>query len=210
EPIPAVFVLATGRSGSTTTLFMLNEIPGFGLRGENEGTLYRQLNTSFSQLLGEEHMLVAQHHDAAWIHPDHLNMQCLLSAGRDLVLAFLNPRAHTTTIGFKELANRILDDQKQELVGPDIMTKIFPGAKFILNYRRNESDWLDHGFWEKKSADQYKRSIDAMLRFRERNPENTFILNTEDMNVDRFNEMLSWLGVGNCKYTSILHLNEGG
>jgi len=207
QPNQAVFVLASGRSGSTTTLFMLNEIPGFALRGENGGTLYRTLDNSFLNLLDRERVVLT-HQDAAWIHADHMNMQCMLTALRDLVIGFLNPPVQATTIGFKELASTIISDQG-EIIGADTMAKLFPGAKFILNYRRNESNWLASEFWKEKDKDLYKRTVDGMLRFRERNP-NTFILHTEDMNVGKFNEMLGWLGVDNCKYTSVLQLNKGG
>jgi hypothetical protein len=45
-------ILATGRSGSTTTLEMLNQLPGYGLTGEHDGilntmfTLYEQFKFS--------------------------------------------------------------------------------------------------------------------------------------------------------------------
>jgi len=212
QPLSAVFILASGRSGSTSVLYMINQIPGFYLRGENGGALYRKLNSTVSDLIGsgEGKPKVMETKSAAWLHPDHLNKQCMITSMKDLVVGFLNPPLDASTVGFKELAGSILD-WHGDLVGPDMMAELFPDANFILNYRRNESAWFDSGFWTRKKRDQYKRTVDGMLSFRERiGDARTFVLHTEDMTVDRFNEMLTWLGIQNCEYNAVLRLNEGG
>jgi len=47
----AVFVVATGRSGSTSLLRMLNDIPGYSLKGEDGGIWKRIISNMFFDLL---------------------------------------------------------------------------------------------------------------------------------------------------------------
>ncbi|CAM9530395.1 unnamed protein product, partial [Heterosigma akashiwo] len=161
DPTQAVFVLAAGRSGSTTTLFMLNQIPGFALRGENNGVLYKMLNSSLSQLVeGQQYLSTKPQVATAWFHADSMDMPSILAGFKDLVIGFLNPPEQATTIGFKELVGRIFDYRRREMIGPAIMAQVFPGAKFILNYRYNESSWLASEFWQQRDKEQYRKLVD--------------------------------------------------
>jgi len=169
------------------------------------------LNSSLSQLVeGQQYLSTKPQVATAWFHADSMDMPSILAGFKDLVIGFLNPPEQATTIGFKELVGRIFDYRRREMIGPAIMAQVFPGAKFILNYRYNESSWLASEFWQQRDKEQYRKLVDGMLKFRERNPQNTFILHTEEMQVDKFNELLTWLDVDGCKYTSVLSLNKRG
>jgi hypothetical protein len=203
-----LFILGAGRSGSTSILEMVNAIPGYFLGGENGGIM--------SEFLGlwrkrEDQKTHANY--LSWAPAGETSDQNHLCAMQAYVRAIIGSPAvgepTPTTLGFKEIRHT----EKEEL---DMFQKIFPNAKFIINIRnafeqaRSQGRMLpakanmSEGLLEKNITGQNKQLIEWG-----RNHSNiSFLLPMEEFSLPRFNELLDFLGVENCRYTHVAHANS--
>ncbi|CAJ1334252.1 unnamed protein product, partial [Effrenium voratum] len=98
------------------------------------------------------------------------------------------------------------DNDLQDL---ELLLKVFPCAKVVLSYRKELEDQLlsqsyalgDFQWYVTVEANQ------AMENFAARHPEKTFSLALEDFGVERFNQLLGFLGEDACRYVRMLHDN---
>jgi len=93
-----LFILATGRSGSTSILEMVNAIPGYFLAGENEGIM-----SEFVNLMKHRERQKQLSNTVAW-HSGWVSDQRLLCVLQDYARENIGWNGqHPHTVGFKEI-----------------------------------------------------------------------------------------------------------
>lgn len=192
-----LFILGTGRSGSTSILEMVNSIPGYLLGGENDGIM-----SEFLDLMKHREHQTEHQYSVAW-HSANVSDQhllCILRAYAREIIGWNGE--HPRTLGFKEIRH----SEKEEL---DLFLEVFPNARFIINTApasRQAASRL-----HKKAGHDYTQLEEMNQRLADwgRNHSNvSFSLPLDEFDLVRFNEMLDWLGVNNCRYTRVAHAND--
>ena len=161
---PYLFIITYGRSGSTLLQGILNAIPGYCIRGENNGVLI-PLRRMHNILLTakKKYEAISQTPADAWYGISDVNEKKLRDDIRNLVTDnIIRPPDNSRCIGFKEIryASQMVGDLSEFLA---FIKSIFPGAGFIFNARALEqtakSDW-----WPKrKDAAQYLSEFRAAM-----------------------------------------------
>lgn len=194
-----VLIAATGRSGSTTTLNMLQRIPGFHLAGENNGIMseLRELYVKTREGLGFDQ---ARH--GSYGHGP-ISEERILCALQQYVKALLGkPKdPHPLRIGFKEASWN-----KETL---DFASILFPCAQIVIQTRQDLLQQSHSAWWSERAnaLEDLQNKTGILENWQRNHPENTFLMHLEDFSVDRFNTLLGWLGVSGCHYTSVCHAN---
>lgn len=198
-----VFVVATGRSGSTTVMEMLNEIPGFRIGGENNGAashMYELFQTYFDQIAIKCGPGACTE---AWYTPD-VKKKDLLCALQQFARALVGRYPDDTKVlGWKEFRWK----SKQEM---DFMRLLFPCAKFVINIRKDTVAEANSAFM--KDGATTPAVLDAANKMltdwaAQQAESTTFELPLEQFSVGRFNKLLGWLDITGCTYTTVLHAN---
>jgi len=201
---PAVFIVSTGRSGSTTVLHMLNAIPGYDLKGENMGMW--QTMVSMVQQRQDAHEHYGKADVYTWIRSESPNKSELLCGLKLMVLGELNPMPEARVVGFKE----IRWNWDQNLTDLELLAEVFPSASFVLNFRKDieaqiESMESTGGDFDEDDLVEETRAI---KQFKEKFPERSYMLRLEDFSVETFNDLLHWLGEDKeCQYVEVAHDN---
>jgi hypothetical protein len=192
-----VFILGLGRTGSTSLLAMMNLIAGAHLAGENFGILrsLRGLEEKAQKISGQK--------NKAWEHGD-IDSNRVLCALQSYIKAIGGFAGSDVMIGFKEIRHR----DEQDL---DFFKKLFPCGRFIINTRRDvAAQTLAQKAlnWTVKSPIEHQTR--RMEAWQQANKQVSLLMRLEDnFTTDGFNNMLSWLGVSGCRFTSLAHKNEG-
>jgi len=214
-----VIVLATGRSGSTSVLQMLNALPGFFIAGEHRGAIKNlmgfwrevfQTPGMPTNWAGKTDVVGFKNNTrsiGAWFHAarSKKHVLCTLQKAAQTLLGDIDGSIYTT-LGFKEIRY----DNKEALT---FLTQLFPCARFVVNIRRNLKAQSHSAFWNQpgkrdevlkvlKSESQTLRGWQAKDRSRR------FLLELEDFSTHTFNSLLHWLGVTGCKYKQVAHAND--
>jgi len=197
-----LFIAATGRSGSTTTLNMLQNIPGIHLAGENHGAV--------ADLLKLYDKAIQLHKSGSIVHGSWghgpISERTVLCALQDYVKALIGKptQADPKRIGFKDII------WEEETL--DFMLKLFPCAQIVTQTRRNLTQQSQSEFWgEKPEAIQELQRATSLLEAWQRNHTDVaFHMHLEDFSPDRFNALLRWLGVQGCQFKSVCHANLNG
>lgn len=183
-----LFIWATGRSGSTTVLEMLNSVPCIGISGEN-GNFMNQLIT----LDNITHRLHGK--KGAWFND--VDFEKLTLAEQNWISS-LNSLKSKHISGFKEI----------RIDSIPFITRRFPHAFHIINYRRNHTAQLQSTF-QKQNTDNGLFLKEAEIRKYLHN-QKVFELPLEDFTVHAFNKILSWIGITKYAFTAVLHSNSNG
>lgn len=193
------FIVGPGRSGTTTTMMMIDEIPGYYITGENHG-IVNDLQEIFEDVQPRLPSL-----NGALRRDGAISEQHLLCAMQDLVRASLGAfdEGHITTIGFKEIRFKTQEDMA-------FIRKLFPCAKFIVVTRRDPSEAVGSGWWTEENIASNEEQTRMLESWQSRNKAISFLLHLEDFSLEKFNEMLAWMGVTGCAYTQVAHSNQGG
>jgi len=199
-----VFIIASGRSGSTSILWMLNQIPGYDLKGETNGKLGHQIYQTYT-VFTEEHAAIEKTLSDAFIHSNKMDHHLLKHALGELFMAFENFNKNATTVGYKELAERL----GPNMTIAELYLDIFPNAKFVLNFRENATAQLQSQFWKKRDVGYFEKITSSLKSFNQRHPKQTFVLLKEEITAQKFNELFEWLGEP-CNCSEILRLNDAG
>jgi len=215
-----VIILATGRSGSTSVLQMLNALPGFFVAGEHAGTIndlmhvWRNIFRNKGAPLGwpSKDPLVGFKSDTQsigpWFHAEHSEMKvlCTLQSAAQLLLGEVDTSTYST-LGFKEI----------RYASPDILdflTRLFPCARFIVNVRKNIEAQASSAFWNRTTYDDAVKTLETETRnlreWQAKDASKRFLLELESFSPDLFNRMLAWLGVTGCRYMQVAHVNDRG
>ncbi|MEI2714205.1 MAG: sulfotransferase [Nocardioides sp.] len=190
-----VFVVTYGRSGSTLVQGLLNSIPGYLVRGENNGALYHLFR--YHQTLVDESQRGVPERRRKGTHPffgisDFAVEQSVRDCRRLFVDTVLRPDADTRVTGFKEI----------RWYQPDLldyvawMQEVFPGARFVVN-TRNHADVLKSKWWAKKDNTAYLRQIeDGILEAQVRLGEAAYRVHYDDYVADpsSLEGLFDWLG----------------
>ena len=158
-----LFVLATGRSGSTTIFEMLNRMPGMQIQGESDGAVGSAMQT-FDLMLFRGRVGSGPHAKRPPVdaHALSCNIQSLFSSTT-------RANANNLTLGFKEVIAKVLlaagtGDARTDHLRPiaafsqgrqgnDVaalqrfFARVFPCARFIFNTRRDVRNQSRSGFW---------------------------------------------------------------
>ncbi|PSL17609.1 sulfotransferase [Shimia abyssi] len=163
QPRQHVFLITYGRSGSTLVQKILNTIPGYCIRGENNNLLYH-LFRSWAALSNCEPVqshrrigrsLTSEH---PWFGSEQVDPDTL---GRNLVSFFerevLQPPPGTKASGFKEIRYHQDPDRFHDFL--DFMHRFFPGTRFVFNYRAHD-DVMKSGWWAHQRPERVKEILD--------------------------------------------------
>lgn len=195
-----LFILGTGRSGSTSILEMVNAIPGFFLAGENDGIMSEFLHLMKHRESQKERQLFS-----AW-QSGNVSEQRLLHILQAYTREIIGWNGeHPHTVGFKEIRHT----DKEEL---DLFLKVFPNAKFIISTgtpSRQAQSYM-HQNMIGNNLTQLEEMNQHLADWGRKQSDRAFMLPLDEFSVARFNEMLDWLGVNNCRYTRVAHANGVG
>lgn len=157
-----VFVVTYGRSGSTLVQNLLNAIPGYCIRGENNNALaflaraWRSLQSSRNI---RNHIASARPTTAEepWYGAEAIQSKPF---GKALATGFVRhvlvPPPGTRVAGFKEI--RWGNDGAPVEVVVDFARRFFPNARFVFNTRDHEQV-LRSGWWAEKDPDEVRTRL---------------------------------------------------
>ncbi len=143
-----VFVVTYGRSGSTLLMGLLNTIPGYLIRGENDDALRFLYDFHRTCLERSRHWpveRVRRRTDPFFGIGDFPPALSLAGARRLALDTLLRPKPDTRVTGFKEIRWWRHDDLDGYL---EWLRQVFPGARFIVN-TRDQADVLKSKWWAK-------------------------------------------------------------
>ena len=177
-----VFVLGTGRSGSTSLLWFLNSLPDAHFVGENAGVgnLLVELANAAVQTERRSHL-------TAWHNPtlNSARFQCNLVR---TLLDLVDPPPSARIIGFKSI--RIVESAER-------LAALFPCARFIVNVRDDVQAQSRSSFYGLQSHTPERASLPnrtaALLEFAAQQPDRRYVLPTEQITVAGLQELLRWL-----------------
>lgn len=184
-----IMILGTGRSGSTSALRMINQLPGVVVTGEHHGQLLEL--RKFHEKLDK----TAKMHGPAWTPQlERRRFACWVHLW------------YANVTGFKEIRYNSADML-------EFIARVFPTARFVLTYRMKKDAQLRSrkaapGF--KPNAAALEAETQALLQFHERRPDSTFLLPLERFSLATFNSLFAFLGFPHCKALRVAHTNKNG
>lgn len=231
-----LFIIATGRSGSTTLLKMFNMLPNVRLSGENWNELYfashliKTLENHPDQFYDRD--LIKNNgffmHDAVPEGPFMHNAMPIGSIGcvMQSLVSFLNPPQMSP--------NQLVFDEKQEskmILGMKLirlqqskwtvnrarkfLERSFPCARYIINTRSEYSDQLKSmkvtgTFNENKTIDDIQSETLFLRKLANRLGDSAKLIELEQWrdNVSVLNDVIKWLGFDYCAFNKVLHENH--
>lgn len=228
-----LFILAPGRTASTTLTWTLNALPGLRMGGENNGVL-SQLhdlmdNSVFYKWyqLGDGKRSIPFGHgnlaSAALPHNSTMTdpMKILYCAAQDFVRGLypLYSDQHgadkNDVIGFKSTNLPFLTRPAEEDVDfVRFMTTTFPCARFVINIRSDVQAHMasqlaaDNKAEKKSNIEKDRQRLLAVAH--QLTPERAYVLDSTEWtkNVTFLNGLVRWLGYSpECDFTEVLQLN---
>ena len=158
-----LFIVTYGRSGSTLLLGVLNSIPGYLIRGENDGAAYflhqfhaaathrkRRLRKRFELPLD-----TTNPHFGLDDFPGKVSLRILR---RLITETLLRPEPDTRVTGFKEIRWY----QKDLPAYVEFLRQLYPDARFVINTRDHEAV-LNSGWWPEKPRDGRLERMEAAI-----------------------------------------------
>lgn len=159
-----VFIVTYGRSGSTLLQNLLNAIPGYCIRGENNNTLLHLSRAwdavaSSEEMRGERTRGAGTGRDHPWFGAELVDPEVL---GRDLADSFvrdvLQPPPDTRVSGFKEIRFHLAGAYVETYL--DFIKRFFPKARFVFN-TRDHAAVARSGWWASMDPAVVKRELEA-------------------------------------------------
>jgi len=195
-----VFIVTYGRSGSTLLQRVLQTIPGFFIRGENNHTLYPMyLAYRRAHEARYRHGTKEHHSMDPWYGADAIDPQVFARGLAELFMKdIIQPPADARVVGFKEIRFHEAGD---ELFEPylDFIFDNFADSKFIFNMRGWEA--ISKSSWWAKMDSERVRSIiegaDTLYQnYAAKHPERCCIMSYEnyDQNPDAYEPLFQFLG----------------
>merc|ERR1719253_250444 len=193
--------MATGRSGSTTMLEMLNAVPGFYLAGENYGLMDKVMKIYDSNANVSRRVEAGDPRFKA-LPSSETKLLCSLQLFvRSVLGEFSTDR--TSVVGFKEIRHT---SRKQRA----FWKKVFPCGRFIVNTRRNTTKQHNSQFQKYLSLSSLESYTKDLELWQTKHTEDVHKLQLEDYSVGSFNRLLRFLGVAGCNYTDMAWANKRG
>jgi hypothetical protein len=220
-----LIVVATGRSGSTTVMDMLNALPTVSVRGEMSGTVGLSIDMLDAADAGREVKDGPLRHFQA----SEQALECILERWFATLCTPSWQEKRGEYVGFKELfwemSRRSVSTHSFERLAL-LMERVFPGAKFVLSTREDTAAQSKSGFWASQgvvkeqrlprnvTGYQTKGLLDvstALLRQwgHRLGPDRSYWLPLprNGFTIQQFNDLAQWLGVP-CRFLSIAHANK--
>ena len=231
-----VFVLATGRSGSTSIVEALNSLPGVSLSDENQASL--DVSATLLERYSERLKRMTITPNATGMVESSLPHELLCSLQgwyRSLIGLEMGRRsaseasARPVTLGLKELITLrsrstfpdhddrlpparhlpVDADKPEEPLWLQLLDEVFPCARIIFNARRNTTAQARSAFHGKQGTTPHE--LDVLNRQIERyhaarGGHRSFRLDLEEFSPLRFDQLAQWLGLG-CSFVEIPHAN---
>lgn len=163
---PFVFIVTYGRSGSTLLQGILNDIPGYCVRGENYATLLSLFEAAKKYKAAHiNHGRRKTDSKGAWFGADLLNPKEFSEGLADVFFnTCLRPPRETRSVGFKEIrytSNHISEDEFFDFM--NFIEQIFPGSAFIFNVREARST-ARSGWWAKKNTTSVENMLNTTIK----------------------------------------------
>lgn len=226
-----LFILATGRSGSTTLLKMFDSLPGVRLAGENLNELYLAAQL-YKNIKHDNHfvndMWVAKGRymkpkiDGPFQH-NALPIGALSCVSQHLVSALNPPELPEDTFEMEDDSKTILGMKLIRIQRGDwkpseaatFLKENFPCARYIVNVRTDIEEQVDsykNNFHWDVPSDTLKNETEFLQKLHVELGHSSYQLNMEEWidNPRILNKVLDWLGYENCKFNTILHENHDG
>lgn len=203
-----LFVYGLYRSGSTTTMAMLDLIPGFDIQGEHGGFIGHQLLTPFVNGNPEKRYQWPhsrrkhQEPESAW-HGHTSVPTDFIRYAQPAIRAVLKPDPSAKVVGFKEV-------RYHQIKYIDAMMEVFPCARFIF-LSRSEDQYKNGKMGQKQVPTetllQHSKTYDQAAKL---HAWRSFRVYTDQLDLDMYNKLLRWVGIKGCSYTSIAFANLHG
>jgi hypothetical protein len=195
-PAEFLFIVTYGRSGSTLLMGLLNALPGFCIRGENQGVLYDlfQFHSKAVAARGKQDKNAPLPPQNPWYGIDGYLAELAVVRIRQLVIdTLLRPEPGTRVAGFKEI--RWWMPQPVEFL--DFIEAVFPGARFLLNTRK--LDDVANSAWFRNEAGVREKLEPLEQRLRDavgRRGDRGYHVHYDDYVADHsvLRPMFEWLG----------------
>lgn len=209
---PPIFILGSGRSGTTLLMKILNSKDSVMIYGEHGGFLEQIASAYFSALTDKtikshineskrpEEILLAKYRPFigyAWLN--WFGSENIKGSFKNFIESLFNPKKFHNTLhwGFKEIRYACNDKVL------DMLVDIYPEAKFIL-LTRNPFDviasQLTMGKWGtfEEILPLWKLQNDNMIQFQKDYPNNFFHITFEEMinkESGKLADLFGWLGL---------------
>ena len=155
----SVLIITYGRSGSTLLQGVLNSIPGYLIRGENENFIFGLYQAYKSIVTSKNYALKHPIPQDPWYGFDDFNIETLCQDFSDLIRRQImgnKTDRDYQVYGFKEIRYYyLLSDFENYL---DFLRLVFPKPAFIFNFR-NLDEVAESGFWEKKRKEEVIKTL---------------------------------------------------
>lgn len=210
-----LFVLAQGRSGSTTMKNMLNELPGVRLSGEVGDTI-KEMKHLWDYILNNENLVRGRgNFKGSWGHNDY--PPSYLSCPAQMLIESINPPQNfedeesKSIIGFKEIRVDSIETM-------EFLLAFFPCSRFVFNIRsdpvgllRSQNMNFGNDGYSDSTSDKlpelYRKFYDML------GPNRAYFMDMVQWSKmdgkKYFDELAKWLRFENCSYPGILHDNTG-
>jgi len=195
-----LFVLSTGHSGATSLTEILNKVPGFYIAGENMGIMDILLDEyeSMGKIVKR-----SERGEPGW-QTKPISQRHVLCAMQAVMRTAIGDfkEGQTSVIGFKEVRHAT----RYKL---DFFKKVFPCARFILSSQTDLATWSKtlqlHGSGQTGDAnlEQLQNATREFGFWLRKHPENAFNVKLDDLSARGMNELLSWLGVKDCRFSAV-------
>ena len=227
-----LFIVSTGRAGSTTALTMLNAVPGAVVSGEHRnfqnsvrqvrgaaaGRALAEVKAYYRPAVGHgktpalESVKTAAAEAAAGAARGTVNGTGHVRAAAQQylrgALSLGDGSVKANYLGTKELftgrAGRLtLEDL-------DYLSALFPCARFVINYRRDLKKQARSAFYVKAKAGVLQNRTELLLEWAQHHRGRCFDLPLEDFSVPTFDRLLAFLGRGlqACRFGNLVHANN--
>lgn len=197
----SVFVISLGRSGSTILTNILNSIPGFCIRGENNGILDGIEAAYTAAESGQRLGTVNATWHAAWIGAEKIDV----NAFRDSLVGnfernVLRCPPDAVAVGFKEIRYERSVQRTSELIS-FLASGAFPSPRLVFNVRnitailasRRTANWSPYA----GIRDRIDRIQNLFRLFCEKNPQTGYLVDYDSYksNVAQLSGLFTFLGV---------------
>lgn len=226
-----VFIIASGRSGSTSLLNMVNELPGYSISGEHAGQFWswhelyhRFLHTQgrepyFDHQTGEPRFMVMTRQ--SWEHQAVHDVE-FFEMMQDWYYKHTGMRNATGYYNGKASGwvgagiQRVKGCKEIRYNDPhilDFISHVFPCAKFIFNSRRALfGEQMKSAFYKKKNSteDQVRMQAKFLMEYHESDwmKGRSMIMHMEDFqNLTIWNQMADFLERPYCRFNDVYHDN---
>ena len=220
-----LFIVGTGRAGSTSLLRLFNELPNVRLSGENYNEFRKASELSTNLFESKEDMFhYGKHQDGPFLHNAipkgsfgclmqdlhrFMNPPPLAIQERGLVDSYDSERI----LGMKTIR---LHQDWSALKAATFFKENFPCSKFVVNIRSDLESQLasfESLNWSSVNEEKIKKANRFYKNFvKEMGEESATLIDMKKWknDVEIINNAVKWLGYRDCEFDTTFHENSGG